>query len=261
MQGRWPELTHHMTPGNEVPVLSLRGITKRFSAVQALAGVDLDVHAGEVVALVGDNGAGKSSLIKVIAGVGPADSGDITFCGERVTINRPHDAHALGIATVYQDLALCDNLDVVANVFLGASLHRYQVLSEIAMESATRELLATLSVKIPNVRTPVAALSGGQRQSVAIARSLLGNPKLVMLDEPTAALGIEQTAQVLDLIGRLRERGHAVVVISHNLADVRAVADRAVVLRLGRNAGNFPIQTTPQEDIVAAITGASEARP
>lgn len=249
-------------PGSaQVPVLSLRGITKRFGAVQALGGVDLDVYAGEVVALVGDNGAGKSSLIKVIAGVGPADAGDITFCGAPVSIKTPHDAHELGIATVYQDLALCDNLDVVANVFLGgAALHRLQVLDEIAMERATRELLATLSVRIPSVRTPVAALSGGQRQSVAIARSLLGDPKLVMLDEPTAALGIEQSTQVLDLIGRLRERGHAVVLISHNLADVRAVADRAVVLRLGRGAGNFPIRTTPHEAIVAAITGAAEVR-
>ena len=240
------------------PVLSLRGISKRFGAVQALTEVDLDVRAGEVVALVGDNGAGKSTLIKVISGVGPADSGLISSAGHEVTVARPQDAQALGIATVYQDLALCDNLDVVANLFLGTELTSGGLLDEIEMERRARELLATLSVKIPSVRIPVASLSGGQRQTIAIARSLLGEPKLVLLDEPTAALGVEQTAQVLDLIERLRDRGLGVILISHNLADVKAVADRVAVLRLGRNAGFFDVESTSQEEIVAAITGAAD---
>jgi D-xylose transport system ATP-binding protein len=240
------------------PVLALRGISKRFGAVQALTDVNFHVAPGEVVALVGDNGAGKSTLIKVIAGVGPADEGVIEWEGRPVTIIRPHDAQALGIATVYQDLALCDNLDVVGNLFLGREERHAGVLDEIDMEKRSRDLLQTLSVKIPTVRIAVASLSGGQRQSVAIARSLLGEPKVVLLDEPTAALGVAQTAQVLDLIERLRERGLGVVVISHNLADVRAVADRVVVLRLGRNAGEFLIDEATQEEIVAAITGASD---
>jgi D-xylose transport system ATP-binding protein len=240
------------------PVLSLSGISKRFGAVQALTDVSLQVAPGEVVALVGDNGAGKSTLVKVIAGVGPADEGVINWEGREVAIDRPHDAVALGIATVYQDLALCDNLDVVGNLFLGQERQRGITLDEIGMERRARELLQTLSVKIPSVRTHVAALSGGQRQSVAIARSLLGEPKVVMLDEPTAALGVEQTAQVLDLIERLRERGLAVIVISHNMADVLAVADRVVVLRLGRNGGDFTVGEVSQEEIVAAITGASD---
>jgi D-xylose transport system ATP-binding protein len=240
------------------PILDLHGITKRFGAVQALTDVYFQVAEGEVVALVGDNGAGKSTLIKVIAGVGPADEGTIEWEGRPVTINRPHDAQVLGIATVYQDLALCDNLDVVGNLFLGRESNHAGVLNEIDMEKRSRDLLQTLSVKIPTVRIPVASLSGGQRQSVAIARSLLGEPRVVLLDEPTAALGVAQTAQVLDLIERLRERGHGVVLISHNLADVRAVADRVVVLRLGRNAGEYGMEDTTQEEIVAAITGASD---
>ncbi|MGH3728302.1 MAG: ATP-binding cassette domain-containing protein [Micromonosporaceae bacterium] len=240
------------------PVLSLSGISKRFGAVQALADAELEVNAGEVVALVGDNGAGKSTLVKVIAGVNPADDGEIRWEGRPVTISRPHDATTLGVATVYQDLSLCDNLDVVGNLFLGNETVRFRVLDEIAMESRASELLASLSVRIPSVRVPVAALSGGQRQSVAIARSLLGEPKVVMLDEPTAALGVAQTAQVLDLIERLRDRGLGVILISHNLADVKAVADRAVVLRLGRNAGDFRIGEATQEEIVQAITGASD---
>ena len=240
------------------PVLSLSGVSKRFGAVQALADASLDVHGGEVVALVGDNGAGKSTMIKVIAGVNPADSGEILFEGRSVTITKPHDATALGIATVYQDLALADNIDVVGNLYLGHEVVRRGVLDEINMERRASELLATLSVKIPSVRIPVAALSGGQRQSVAIARSLLGEPKIVLLDEPTAALGVAQTAQVLDLIERLRERGLGVILISHNLADVKAVADRVVVLRLGRNAGEFDMATSTQEEIVQAITGASD---
>ncbi|MEU0689498.1 ATP-binding cassette domain-containing protein [Streptomyces uncialis] len=240
------------------PVLALRGISKRFGAVQALTEVELEVHAGEVVALVGDNGAGKSTLVKAIAGVHPVDGGVIEWRGAPVRIDRPHDAQELGIATVYQDLALCDNLDVVGNLFLGRELRRYAVLDEVEMERRSRELLTTLSIRIPSVRIPIASLSGGQRQTVAIARSLLGDPGLVILDEPTAALGVEQTAQVLDLVERLRERGLAVILISHNMADVKAVADRVAVLRLGRNNGFFPMATTSQEEIVSAITGATD---
>jgi D-xylose transport system ATP-binding protein len=237
-------------------VLSAQRVSKRYGAVQALRDVDLEVAAGEVVALVGDNGAGKSTLVKVISGTITLDQGAIFFADEPVRIHRPSDAQALGITTVFQDLALCENLDVVANLHLGAERRKWSVLGEVEMERTARELLASLDVRIPDVRTPVAMLSGGQRQSVAIARSLLGNPRMVILDEPTAALGVEQTAQVLDLIGRLRRRGLAVLVISHNLADVRAVSDRVVVLRLGRNAADFVTSEATQEQIVAAITGA-----
>jgi len=240
------------------PVLALRGICKRFGSVQALTGVDLDVHAGEVLALVGDNGAGKSTLVKVIAGVGPPDEGTIHWQGQAVTIARPAEASALGIATVYQDLALCDNLDIASNLFLGRELSVGGVLDGVEMERRARDLLATLSVRLPNVRAVVASLSGGQRQAVAIARSLLGEPRVVLLDEPTAALGVEQTAQVLELIERLRERGLGVVLISHNLEDVLAVADRIAVLRLGRNAGTFGAAEVTHEQLVAAITGAAD---
>ncbi|MDF6045570.1 ATP-binding cassette domain-containing protein [Streptomyces sp. JH14] len=240
------------------PVLALRGVSKRFGAVQALTDVELEVHAGEVVALVGDNGAGKSTLVKTIAGVHPIDDGVIEWDGKGVQINRPHDAQNLGIATVYQDLALCDNIDVVGNLYLGRELRKFGVLNEVEMERRSRELLSTLSIRIPSVRIPIASLSGGQRQTVAIARSMLGEPKLVILDEPTAALGVEQTAQVLDLVERLRERGHAVILISHNMADVKAVADKVAVLRLGRNNGVFDVATTSQEEIISAITGATD---
>ncbi|WP_189325712.1 ATP-binding cassette domain-containing protein [Streptomyces flaveus] len=240
------------------PVLALRGVSKRFGAVQALTDVELEVHAGEVVALVGDNGAGKSTLVKTIAGVHPIDEGVIEWDGRSVQINKPHDAQNLGIATVYQDLALCDNIDVVGNLYLGRELKRRGVLDEVEMERRSRELLQTLSIRIPSVRIPIASLSGGQRQTVAIARSMLGEPKLVILDEPTAALGVEQTAQVLDLVERLRERGHAVLLISHNMADVKAVADKVAVLRLGRNNGVFEVKSTSQEEIISAITGATD---
>ncbi|WP_344388981.1 ATP-binding cassette domain-containing protein [Streptomyces vastus] len=240
------------------PVLALRGVSKRFGAVQALTDVELEVHAGEVVALVGDNGAGKSTLVKTIAGVHPIDEGVIEWDGSSVQINKPHDAQNLGIATVYQDLALCDNIDVVGNLYLGRELKRRGVLDEVEMERRSRELLQTLSIRIPSVRIPIASLSGGQRQTVAIARSMLGEPKLVILDEPTAALGVEQTAQVLDLVERLRERGHAVLLISHNMADVKAVADKVAVLRLGRNNGVFEVKSTSQEEIISAITGATD---
>ncbi|GGW65459.1 ABC transporter ATP-binding protein [Streptomyces caelestis] len=240
------------------PVLALRGVSKRFGAVQALTDVELEVHAGEVVALVGDNGAGKSTLVKTIAGVHPIDEGVIEWDGRSVQINKPHDAQNLGIATVYQDLALCDNIDVVGNLYLGREIRKRGVLDEVEMERRSRELLDTLSIRIPSVRIPIASLSGGQRQTVAIARSMLGEPKLVILDEPTAALGVEQTAQVLDLVERLRERGHAVILISHNMADVKAVADKVAVLRLGRNNGIFEVKSTSQEEIISAITGATD---
>jgi D-xylose transport system ATP-binding protein len=245
------------------PLLALEGVTKRFGAVQALGGVDFDVHAGEVVGLVGDNGAGKSTLVKTISGIYSPDEGRFQFDGEDVTISGPQDATALGIATVYQDLALCDNLDVVANIFLGQEVTAAgpagvaRQLDETGMEHRAGELLENLAVTITSLRIEVGTMSGGQRQQVAVARSLLGEPKLVLLDEPTAALGVAQTAQVLALIKRLREQGLGVVVISHNLLDVFEVADRIVVLRLGRRAGTYDTKTASQEDVVAAITGAS----
>jgi D-xylose transport system ATP-binding protein len=243
------------------PLLELRGIEKRYGAVRALAGVDFDVRAGEVVALAGDNGAGKSTLVKVITGVGPADAGEIAFDGRPVRIGTPHDATELGVAAVYQDLALCDNLDVVANLFLGREARRAGPrgpLDGIAMEQRAGELLASLSIgNLDDVRREVGTMSGGQRQSVAITRALLGDARLVVLDEPTAALGVVQTEQVLALVRRLRDRGLGVVLVSHNLADVFAVADRIAVLRLGRNAGVFPADPGRRGEVVAAITGAS----
>ncbi|TIC84328.1 ATP-binding cassette domain-containing protein [Nocardioides sp. GY 10127] len=239
-------------------VLSLTGINKRFGAVQALTDVTMEVGAGEVVALVGDNGAGKSTLVKVISGVYQPDEGDITFAGRKVHVSGPSEAQALGIATVFQDLALCDNLDVVANLFLGQEKRRGGLIDEVEMEKESWRLLRTLSAKIPSVRIPIAGLSGGQRQTVAIARSLIGNPKVVMLDEPTAALGVAQTAEVLNLVERLRENGLGVILISHNMADVQAVSDRIVVLRLGRNAAEFVTKETSTSELVAAITGASD---
>jgi D-xylose transport system ATP-binding protein len=238
-------------------LLSLRGVSKAFGAVNALTDIDLDVNAGEVVALVGDNGAGKSTLVKVLAGVHRADAGTITFNGERVDIPDPSAAICLGIATVFQDLALCENLNVVENLFLGREISPYR-LDEIEMEVKSWELLRQLSARIATVRVPIASLSGGQRQTVAIARSLLGDPKVIILDEPTAALGVAQTAEVLDLIERLRQRGLGVIMVSHNMEDVRAVADRVVVLRLGRNNGEFDARRVSSEDIVAAITGATD---
>ncbi|GAA1536006.1 ATP-binding cassette domain-containing protein [Actinomadura kijaniata] len=245
------------TGGKPAPLLSLRGISKSFGAVAALTDVDLDVSAGEVVALVGDNGAGKSTLVKTLSGVHPPDSGTITFESRTVDVPTPAAAQQLGIATVFQDLALCENLNVIENLFLGRELRGLR-LDEVTMEVRSRELLQQLSAKIPSVRVPVAGLSGGQRQTVAIARSLLGDPKIIILDEPTAALGVAQTAEVLNLIERLRERGHGVIMISHNMADVKAVADTVAVLRLGRNNGVFDAASTSAEEIVAAITGATD---
>lgn len=244
-------------PAGAGPLLQLRGVSKRFGAVQALSDVDFELHESEVVALVGDNGAGKSTLIKTISGVGPADSGTFTFDGREVTLTAPADSSKLGIAVVYQDLALCDNLDVVANLFLGSEAHHGPVMNEIAMEKESRRLLDSLAVKtLQSVRTEVGSLSGGQRQSVAIARSLLGEPRMVILDEPTAALGVAQTEQVLQLVLRLKERGLGVILISHNLADVFQVSDRIVVLRLGRNAGEYQAADSNRQEVVAAITGA-----
>ena len=237
-------------------------MTKTFGAVHALTDVDFEVDAGEVVALVGDNGAGKSTLIKAIAGTQPGDEGQYWFEGEEVTIHSPLDATRLGIATVYQDLALCDNLDVVANLFLGQEelepmpTGAARMMNEIGMEDRAVDLLDSLSVTtLRSVRTEVGSLSGGQRQSVAIARSLLGEPKVVILDEPTAALGVAQTHQVLELITRLRDRGLGVVVISHNLQNVFQVADRIVVLRLGRRVATFDKKSSSEEEVVGAITG------
>ncbi|MBB5076782.1 ATP-binding cassette domain-containing protein [Nonomuraea endophytica] len=239
------------------PILSLRGITKTFGAVAALTDVDLDVRAGQVVAVVGDNGAGKSTLVKVLSGVHPQDGGTITFDGGQTTIPTPAAAQRLGIATVFQDLALCENLNVIENLFLGQEIRPFR-LDDVAMETRSHDLLKQLSAKIPNLRAPVAGLSGGQRQTVAIARSLLGEPKVIILDEPTAALGVAQTAEVLNLVERLRENDLGVIMISHNMADVKAVADKVAVLRLGRNNGVFDAAEVSAEEIVAAITGASD---
>ena len=244
------------------PLLELKGVSKSFGAVRALTDVDFEVAAGEVVALVGDNGAGKSTLIKAISGIQPGDTYQASFEGMPVTLDTPQDATTLGIATVYQDLALADNLDVVQNLFLGSETATpggpFGLLDETAMEVRARDLLKQLAVTtIQNIRTEAGSLSGGQRQSVAIARSLLGDPKVVMLDEPTAALGVQQTRQVLDLVKRLRDRGLGVVVISHNLADIFEMADRIIVLRLGERVATFERETSTPEQVVAAITGAS----
>ena len=247
------------------PLLELKGVSKSFGAVRALTDVDFEVYPREVVALVGDNGAGKSTLIKAISGIQPGDSYEAKFAGEPVNLDSPQDGTRLGIATVYQDLALADNLDVVENLYLGREVtgfgvgNNLKLLDEVAMEKRTRELLDELKVKtLRSVRADVGALSGGQRQSVAIARSLLGEPKLVMLDEPTAALGVAQTAEVIALVKRLRDRGLGVVVISHNLANVFEMADRIIVLYLGRRSATFDKATSTREQVVAAITGASE---
>ena len=244
-------------PARGEPRLLMRGINKSFGAVRALTDVDFEVYPGEVVGLVGDNGAGKSTLIKTIAGVGPADSGEIFVEGQPVKITSPQVATRLGIETVYQDLALCDNLDVVANLFLGREENTpARSLRENDMELRGLGVLRTLDVKIPSVRSLVASLSGGQRQAIAVAKAILRNAQVVLLDEPTAALGVAQTRQVLNLILRLRDQGLAVVVISHNLADVFEVVDRVIVLRLGRRVATFDVKSTTPERVVAAITGA-----
>jgi len=247
---------------SDVPTLELRGISKSFGSVQALTDVDFEVRIGEVMALVGDNGAGKSTLIKCIAGIHAMDEGEIVFEGEQVHISGPKDAARLGIEVVYQDLALCDNLDVVQNMFLGREAHSpLQVLREPVMEQRTATTLKSLAVTtIRSIRQPVATLSGGQRQSVAVARAVMWNSKLVILDEPTAALGVAQTEQVLALVKRLGEQGLAVVLISHNLHDIFEVADRITVLRLGRNAGLYERLATTQQEVVHAITAGAPTK-
>ena len=242
--------------GTATPMLEARNIFKSFGSVQALTDVDFEVRAGEVMALVGDNGAGKSTLIKCIAGIYSIDEGDVYFEGKKVSISGPKDAAKLGIEVVYQDLALCDNLDVVQNMYLGRE-ERDIIwrLKESIMEAKTSQTLKSLSVTtIRSVRQPVASLSGGQRQSVAIGRAVMWNSRLVILDEPTAALGVAQTRQVLDLVKRLAEQGLAVVLISHNLHDIFEAADRITVLRLGRNDSLFERRDVTQQEVVHAIT-------
>jgi D-xylose transport system ATP-binding protein len=238
------------------PTLELRGVSKSFGPVQALTEVDFRAFPGEVMALVGDNGAGKSTLIKAIAGIHAIDEGEFYFDGARVSIHSARDAAALGIEVVYQDLALCDNLDIVQNMYLGRELvDAFRRLDEATMERRTAETLRSLSVTtIRSIRQNVASLSGGQRQSVAVAKAVMWNSKLVILDEPTAALGVAQTKQVLDLVRRLADQGLSVVLISHNLSDIFAVADKITVLRLGRNSGEYDAHTATQQQIVEAIT-------
>ena len=237
------------------PILELRAVNKSFGPVQVLHDVDLTVRLGEVTALVGDNGAGKSTLVKCIAGIHPMDSGEIFWDGEPVRLTSPRDAAALGIEVVYQDLALADNLDIVQNMFLGRERGRAWALDEASMERAARETLATLSVRtVKSVRTPVAALSGGQRQTVAIAKAVLWDSKVVLLDEPTAALGVAQTRQVLDLVRRLAGHGLGVVLISHNMADVFEVSDRIATLYLGRLVADLPTRELTHSQVVELIT-------
>lgn len=241
------------------PLLDVRRVTKRFGAVEALIEVDLRLHAHEVVALVGDNGAGKSTLAKIVSGVLQPDGGVVELAGDPVTIPNPAAAHALGISTVFQDLALCENLSVAANIFLGRELRasRHSPMDVDAMELASAQILRDLTITVPSVRVPVRELSGGQRQAVAIARTLTTRPRVLVLDEPTAALSVVQTAEVLMLIERLRAMGLGVLIISHNLADLRAVADRIEVLRHGRNNGSFDAGTSAPEEIIGAIAGAT----
>jgi D-xylose transport system ATP-binding protein len=241
---------------SETPLLQLRGITKSYGSVQALTDVDFEVKNGEVMALVGDNGAGKTTLIKCVAGIHRYDAGEISFEGHPVSISGPKDAARLGIEFVYQDLALCDNLDVVQNMYLGREERDWLWrLKEPPMEQHTASTLKSLAVTtIRSIRQPVASLSGGQRQSVAVAKAVQWNSKLVILDEPTAALGVAQTRQVLDLVKRLAEQGLAVVLISHNLHDVFEAATRITVLRLGRDIGVYDRATTTQQEVVHAIT-------
>jgi D-xylose transport system ATP-binding protein len=247
---------------SDTPTLELRGISKSFGSVQALSEVDFEVRDGEVMALVGDNGAGKSTLIKCVAGIHQYDAGEILFDGEPVHISGPKEAARLGLEVVYQDLALCDNLDVVQNMYLGREEHDFfQRLNEPVMEQRTAATLKSLAVTtIRSIRQPVATLSGGQRQSVAVAKAVQWNSRVVLLDEPTAALGVAQTEQVLALVKRLAEQGLAVVLISHNLHDVFEVANRITVLRLGRNVGLYEREKTTQQEVVQAITAGTPTK-
>ena len=241
--------------GGDTPLLTLRGVNKSFGAVHVLQGVDFDTYPGQVTALVGDNGAGKSTLIKGIAGIYGFDSGSYVFDGSPVTVTNPKQANALGIEVVYQDLALCDNLDIVHNLFLGREITAGGRLDEATMERRAKETLASLSVRtVKSIRQQVASLSGGQRQTVAIARSVLWNSKVVILDEPTAALGVAQTEQVLKLVRRLADKGLSVVLISHNMVDVFEVADRVAALYLGRMAADIPISEVNRGQVIELIT-------
>lgn len=244
------------------PILELKGVSKSFGAVQALQKVDFEVKSGEVMALVGDNGAGKSTLIKSIVGIHPFDEGTVFFEGKKTTIHGPREAAALGIEVVYQDLALADNLDVVANMFLGREVVRgLWSLDEENMEEAAIRTLDSLSVStLRSVRQPVASLSGGQRQAIAVAKAVMWNSKVVILDEPTAALGVAQTSQVLQLVKTLRDKGLAVVIISHNLHDVFEVADRITVLRLGQCVTVFEAAETTEQEVVYAITAGKHSK-
>lgn len=237
--------------------VSLVGVSKSFGAAQALIDVDLDIHAGEVLAVVGDNGAGKSTLVGLASGATAPTAGAIRVDGVAVRFGSPADARRHGIVASPQALALCGNLDVVENLYLGHEDARAGILDEVSMERGARTVLDSLAARIPDVRVPVHALSGGQRRSVAIARALLGDPRVVLLDEPTNALGVRQTAQILTLIGRLRARGHAVVLASHSITDVLAVADRVIVLRLGRLVAEYDASRTSAEELLGAITGAT----
>ncbi|MGH3069504.1 MAG: ATP-binding cassette domain-containing protein [Streptosporangiaceae bacterium] len=237
------------------PLLQLRGIGKNFGPVQALSGIDLDIPAGRVTALVGDNGAGKSTLIKTISGIWEPSQGQIVWQGQQVHFRSPRDATGAGIATVYQDLALCDNLDIVANMLLGHEIRRHLLLDEVSMEQMAKKTLADLRVvTVRNIRQTVGSLSGGQRQSVAVAKAVMLDAKLVIMDEPTAALGVSQTALVLDLIRRLADRGIAVLVVSHNLTDVFEVADRMAVLYLGGLVSVGPASDYDTSSVVELMT-------
>ena len=240
---------------DKTPLLELRGVNKSFGVVHVLHDVDLAIYPGQVTALVGDNGAGKSTLVKAIAGIYPADTGDYLFEGKPVNVHGPKDASGLGIEIVYQDLALCENLDIVENMFLGREKKNGVVLDETTMESQAREALKSLSVRtVKSVRQSVSSLSGGQRQTVAIAKTVLWNSKVVMLDEPTAALGVAQTRQVLDLVRRLADSGVGVLLISHNLTDVFEVADRITALYLGRVAADVATKDVTSRQVVELIT-------
>jgi ABC-type sugar transport system ATPase subunit len=247
--------------GDPSMLLSLRGVYKNFGAVQALRRVDLDVPAGQVTALIGDNGAGKTTLIKSIAGIWEPSGGEIFWQGKKIHTHTPREAAALGIATVYQDLALCDNLDIVANMYLGYEKTKHRVLDEVAMELHTQSTLSDLSVTtIQSVRQLVGSLSGGQRQSIAVARAVMRDAKLVIMDEPTAALGVTQTAQVLSLIETLASRGIAVLVISHNLTDVFAVADRIAIMYLGTLVSSGPASNYDMTSAVELLTTGTQSR-
>jgi ABC-type sugar transport system ATPase subunit len=248
-----------MTDG--APLLELRGLSKSFGAVQALKNINLSLHAGKIMALAGDNGAGKSVTIKTISGLWEPTSGEILWDGSPRHIRSPNDAEALGITTIYQDLALCDNLDIVQNMFLGHEKLRHFLLDEAAMEIAARKTLADLHVTtVRSIRQPVASLSGGQRQSVAVAKAVLSAAKLVIMDEPTAALGVAQTRQVLDLIKRLSEQGTAVMVVSHNLNDIFEVADEITVLYLGESVAAGPVTDFDPQVVVDYMTTGRSTR-